>query len=130
MPEIATVANASSASDNLRLTRNGSVRQINHSTGTAAAAAHSSGSFSRGNTESRNEKVSRSMIKRSRKVIESWRISNLKRENAIRTMVAIKDSAAAIPGRGRSRRIRQLANSQASSDSVIAKNPYSVVSSA
>jgi hypothetical protein len=130
MPEIATVAAASSASDTLRLMRNGSVRQISHSTGTAAIAAHSSGSFSRGKTESRNENVSRSMISRSRKVIESCRMSNLKCENAISTTVAIRDSAAAMPGRGRKTRIRQLANSQASSDSVIAKGPYSVVKSA
>jgi hypothetical protein len=70
------------------------------------------------------------MIKRSRKVIDSCRMSNLKRENAIRITVAISDSAAAMPGRGRKTRIRQLANSQASSDSVIANGPYSVVSSA
>src|SRR5262245_37917153 len=62
MAEIATVANASSASETLRLTRNGSVRQISQSTGAAARAASSNGSFNLGKTESRNEKVSRSMI--------------------------------------------------------------------
>ena len=90
-------------------------------------AASSSGSFSRGKTDSRKEKVSRSMIRKSRKVIESCRMSNLKRENAISTTVAISDSAAAMPGRGSNSSTRQLANSQASSDSVIANGPYSVV---
>jgi hypothetical protein len=124
------MANASSASETLRLTRNGSLRQISHSAGPAASAASSSGIFSRGNTESRNEKVSRSMIRKSRKVIESCRMSNLKREQTISTTVSISDSAAAMPGRGNNTSTRQLANSQASSDSVIANGPYSVESSA
>src|SRR5262245_49021202 len=130
MAEIATAAKASSASDTFRLTRNGSVHQISQSTGTAAMAASSSGSFNLGKTESRKEKVSRSMIRKSRKVIESCNMSNLKRDNAISTTVAISASAAAIPGRGRNTNIRQLAISHASSDSVTAKAPYSVVKSA
>src|SRR5262245_64890436 len=56
MAEIATVANASSASETLRLTRNGSVRQISHSTGTAAIAASTSGNSSAGKTESKRKK--------------------------------------------------------------------------
>src|SRR5262245_29689035 len=76
MAEMATVANVSSASDTLRLMRNGSVCQISQSTGAAARAASGSGSFSRGKTESRKEKVSRSMIRKSRKVIESCNMSN------------------------------------------------------
>ena len=128
--EIETVANASNTSEIFRLTRNGSVRQTSHSTGTAAIAASSSGSFSRGKTENRNENVSRSMIRKSRKVSVSCRMSYLKRENAISTTVAISDNAAAMPGRGRTNSTRQLANSQASSDNVIANGPYSVVKSA
>ena len=130
MVEIETVANASSASDILRLIRSGSVRQISHKAGPAAIAAISSGVRSRGNTDSRNEKVSRSMIRKSRKVTVSCRMSNLKREIAISTTVSINDSAAAMPGRGKNTSTRQLANSQASSDSVIANGPCSVVSSA
>ena len=128
--EIATAAKASSASEILRLTRNGSVRQISHSTGPAAIAESSSGSFSRGKTDSRKENVSRSMIRKSRKVIESCKMSNLKREHAINVTVAISDNAAAMPGRGSNSSTRQLANSQASSDSVIANGPYSVLRSA
>ena len=96
----------------------------------AASAASSSGTFRRGNTDSRKENVSRSMIRKSRKVSESCRMSNLKREHRISTTVIISESAAAMPGRGRKSSTRQLANSQASSDSVIAKGPYSVESSA
>ena len=130
MAEIDTAQKASSASEIFRLTRNGSVRQSTHSAGTATSAASSSGIFRRGNTDSRKEKVSRSMIRKSRKVSESCRMSNLKREHRISTTVSISESAAAMPGRGSNSSTRQLANSQASSDSVIAKGPYSVESSA
>src|SRR5262245_60297277 len=57
MADIATAANANSAAEILRLMRNGSVRQISHSTGPAAMAASSSGSFSLGKTDSRKENV-------------------------------------------------------------------------
>ena len=49
----------------------------------------------RGNTESRNEKVSRSMIRKSRKVSDSCRMSNLKRDSAISSTTRASDSAAA-----------------------------------
>ena len=127
---IEMVENAKSASETLRLMRNGSVRQISHNTGPAASAARSSGRRSFGNTDSMKEKVSRSMIRKSRKVIESCRMSNLKRENAISTTANISESAAAMPGRGNNTSTTQLANSQASSASVIANGPYSVESSA
>ena len=49
---------------------------------------------SRGNTESRNENVSRSMIRKSRNVSVSCRMSNLKRDSAIRITMSASDSAA------------------------------------
>ena len=83
----------------------------------------------RGNTESRNENVSRSMIRKSRNVSESCRMSNLKRDSAIKQhhegqrQRRADARAAAAPDSN-----RQFANTHASSDSVIANGPYSVAS--
>lgn len=109
--------------------RSGSARQIAHSSGTAITAATISCVRNFGNTESRNENVSRSMIRKSRNVSDSCRMSNLKRDITISSASRASASAAQTPGRGSTSSKRQFTNTHASSDSVIAKGPYSVVNS-
>ena len=82
----------------------------------------------RGNTESRNENVSRSMIRKSRNVSVSCRIPNLKCDSAIRITIKASESAAQTPGRCSTTSRKQFTKTHASTDSVIANGPYSVVS--
>ena len=52
-------------------------------------------------------------------------MSNLKRDITISSTTSTSASAAETPGRGSTSRKRQLMNTHASTDSVIAKGPYS-----
>ena len=81
-----------------RRTRNGSKRQSAHSSGAATSPAAINCICRRGNTDSRNENVSRSMIRKSRNVSVSCRIPNLKCDSAIRIAMRTSESAAQIAG--------------------------------
>ena len=113
-------------------TRNGGARGTDRNARSATTAAPQRAPpainciCNRGNTESRNENVSRSMIRKSRNVSVSCRIPNLKCDSAIRSTVKASASAAQIAGRGSTDSNRQFTNAHASSDSVIANGPYSV----
>ena len=117
---------ARTANGSKRRARNGSARQITHNTGTATIPATINCARNRGNTESRNENVSLSMIRKSRNVSDSCKMSNLKRDSAISSATRISASAAETPGRGSTSRKTQFKKTHARSDSVIAKGPYSV----
>ena len=108
-------------------TRNGSKRQSAHSSGAATSPAAISCICRPGNTDSRNENVSRSMIRKSRNVSVSCRIPNLKCDSAIRIAMRTSESAAQIAGRCSTTSRKQFKKTHASTDSVIANGPYSVV---
>ena len=69
------------------------------------------------------------MIRKSRKVSDNCRMSNLNRDSAISSTVNASASAAQMPGRGSTASRRQFTKAQANSDSAIANGPYSVVQS-
>src|SRR3954454_841872 len=110
-----------------RRTRNGSKRQISHNSGTATRPATANCICNRGNTDSRNENVSRSMIRKSRNVSVNCRMPNLKCDSAIRITIKASESAAQTPGRCSTASRKQFTKTHASTDSVIANGPYSVV---
>src|SRR5882762_11541352 len=90
--DINTVVAARIANGRRRPARNGSERQITHNTGTARTPATINCVRNRGNTESRNENVSRSMIRKSRNVSDSCKISDLKRDSAINSTTRLSAS--------------------------------------
>src|SRR5438309_10428147 len=127
MADINAVAAANPVNANDRRTRNRSKRQSAHSSGAATNPATINCICNRGNTESRNENVSRSMIRKSRNVSVNCRIPNLKRDSAIKSTMKASASAAQIPVRGSTDSNRQFTDTHASSDIAIANGPYSVV---
>ena len=126
---INTAVAATPVSAKRRRTRNGSKRQISHNSGTATTPAAINCICKCGNTESMNEKVSRSMIRKSRNVSVSCRIPNLKCDSAIRITMRASAIAAQTPGRCSTTSRKQFRKTHASTESVIANGPYSVVSS-
>src|SRR5438445_10029313 len=126
MADINAVAAANPVNANDRRTRNGSKYQSAHSSGAETNPATINCICNRGNTESRNENVSRSMIRKSRNVSVNCRIPNLKRDSAIRITMTASDSAAQTAGRCSATSRKQFTKTHASTDSVIANGPYSV----
>ena len=111
------------ASAKRRRTRNGSKRQISHNSGAATRPATINCICNRGNTDSRNENVSRSMIRKSRNVSVSCRMPNLKCDSAIRITIEASDSAAQTPGRCSTTSRKQFTKTHASTRQRDRKRP-------
>ena len=107
----------------------GSARQIAHSSGTATAAAISSHIRNCGKIDCMKEMVSRSTIRKSRKVSVSWVMPYLNCDSTISAITSNSASTALTPGRLKMARKRKFSSAQASSASVMAKGPYSTEAS-